>query len=359
MNEKDLLIKEEDINEKRKNERFAYILGIFTQFLWTINGLQLKDIQLKYKDVFTLNSVIFWRCVPVVIFSYLTCYYKNIRITPHSEIKHLTWFYFRSLGNYFYVVFNIKVLSYFRLSTSRVFLSCQPLITIFLSIIFLSEKFHYRYLIGILVGIFGSALIALNDKKPQSKVTIIEDNMTHGLICALLLLLIAALSSVGQKMITKDGMPVQVQNFYLGIYNGLPGLIVSIFQWHFGLNNLNYIFYCVFNGLVFLAAHYLTSVCYKYIDISKFLPVTYLVVVFTFIVSVTVLGEPIFLGDVLGACMIIAFQFYNLTYPPYLNKEINEDDNKNNFLNKINENNNERISDEYVINRISIESDKN
>ena len=80
---------------------------------------------------------------------------------------------------------------------------------------------------------------------------------------------------------------------------------------------------------------------------------------FTFIVSVTVLGEPIFLGDVLGACMIIAFQFYNLTYPPYLNKEINEDDNKNNFLNKINENNNERISDEYVINRISIESDKN
>ena len=183
--------------------------------------------------------------------------------------------------------------------------------------------------------------------------------MTHGLICALLLLLIAALSSVGQKMITKDGMPVQVQNFYLGIYNGIPGLIVSIFQWHFGLNNLNYIFYCVFNGLVFLAAHYLTSVCYKYIDISKFLPVTYLVVVFTFIVSVTVLGEPIFLGDVLGACMIISLQFYNLTYPPYLNKEINEDDNKNNFLNKINENNNERISDEYVINRISIESDKN
>ena len=336
MNEKDLLIKEEDIKEKRKNERFAYILGIFTQFLWTINGLQLKDIQLKYKDVFTLNSVIFWRCVPVVIFSYLTCYYKNIRVTPHSEIKHLTWFYFRSLGNYFYVVFNIKVLSYFRLSTSRVFLSCQPLITIFLSIIFLSEKFHYRYLIGILVGIFGSALIALNDKKPQSKVTIIEDNMTHGLICALLLLLIAALSSVGQKMITKDGMPVQVQNFYLGVYNGLPGFIVCLFQFKFGFDDINYIFYSLFNGIVFLAGHYLTSVCYKYIDISKFLPVTYLVVVFTFIVSVTVLGEPIFLGDVLGACMIIAFQFYNLTYPPYLNKEINEDDNKNNFFNKIN-----------------------
>ena len=355
MIEKNPSLNEEDIIQKRKGERFAYILGIFTQLFWTINGLQLKDIQLKYKDIFTLNSIIFWRCVPVVIFSYFTCYYKNIPITPHREIKHMTWFLFRNLGNYIYVLLNIKVLSYFRLSTSRVFLSCQPLITIFLSIIFLSEKFYFRYLLGILVGIVGSALIALNDKKPQSKVTIIEDNMSKGLICAIFLLLVSALSSVGQKMITKDGMPVQVQNFYLGVYNGFPGLIMCLIQRQFGFNNINYINYCVFNGFIFLAAHYLTSVCYKYIDISKFLPVTYLVVVFTFILSVTVLGEPIFFGDVLGACLIIGFQFYNLTYPPNINKEI-DDESKINFLDKMDSNNNERISEDIIINRISINS---
>ena len=159
-------------------------------------------------------------------------------------------------------------------------------------------------------------------------------------------------------MITRDGMPVQVQNFYLGIYNGLPGLFVSLFQRHLGLNNLNYIFYCLFNGIVFLAAHYLTSVCYKYIDISKFLPVTYLVVVFTFILSVTVLGEPIFVGDVLGACLIIGFNFYNLSYPPDVKKTLDEGS-KNNFLEKMKENNNERISENYIINRISIDSDSN
>ena len=362
MNSKNLLIKEEskeetDILIKRKNERFAYILGIFTQFVWTINGLQLNDIQLKYKDVFTSNSVIFWRCLHVVIFSYMTCYYKNIRITPHREIKHLIWFYFRSLGNYFFVLLNIKVLSYFRLSTSRVFLSCQPLITIFLSIIFLSEKFHFRYLIGIVVGIIGSALIAFNDQKPQSKVTIIQDNIYQGLVYAFLLLVISALSSVGQKMIIKDGMPVQVQNFYLGVYNGLPGFIACLFQFKFGFNDINYVFYSLFNGIVFLAGHYLTSVCYKYIDISKFLPVTYLVVVFTFIVAVAWLGEPIFLGDVLGAGIIIGFQFYNLSYPPDIKNENIMANDKIDFLQKINDN--ERISDEYVINRISVDSDTN
>lgn len=363
MHDKNSILTEDEIIQKRKNERFAYILGIFTQLVWTINGLQLKDIQLSYKESFSSNSVIFWRCVPVIISSYLTCYYKKIPITPHKEIKHIIWFYFRSLGNYFFVLLNIKVLSYFRLSTSRVFLSCQPLITIFLSIIFLSEKFYFRYLLGIVIGIIGSAMIALNDKKPQSKVTILEDNMTQGLIFAFLLLLVNSLASVGQKMITKDGMPIQVQNYYLGIYNGLPGFIMCLFEKHFGFNDIKYIFYSLFNGFVFLAGHYLTSICYMYIDISKFLPVTYLVVVFTFILSVIILEEPIFFTDIVGACLIIGFQFYNLTYPPKKGEE-NENNIKNKFIEKMNDNDNdnntnidnERHSSITIINRISLES---
>ena len=350
MSEKSSLLNEEEFIKKRKNERFAYLLGIFTQFVWSINGLQLKSIQPNFPEYYSLNSIIFWRCLPVVIISYLTCYYKNIRITPHKEIKHIIWFYFRSLGNYFFVLLNITVLSYFRLSTSRVFLSCQPLVTIFLSIIFLSEKFYIRYLLGILIGILGSSIIALNDKKPQSRSTIINDNMEKGLIYAILLLSIAAMASIGQKMITRDGMHVQVQNFYLGVYNGLPGLIICMYERHFGIKSLKYIFYCFSNGLVFLAGHYLTTICFQYIDISKFLPVTYLVVVFTFILSVTVLKEPLFFSDILGASFIIGFQFYNLMYPPKRNN-INEKDHliKEKFLND-----NEKDSENYIINRISV-----
>ena len=326
MSEKSSLLDEEQFIQKRKNERFAYILGIFTQLVWSINGLQLKSIQPYFPESYSLNSIIFWRCLPVIVISYLTCYYKNIRITPHREIKHIIWFYFRSLGNYFFVLLNITVLSYFRLSTSRVFLSCQPLLTIFLSIIFLSENFYYRYLFGILIGLFGSSIIALNDKKPESRTTIINDNMSKGFIFAILLLITMALASIGQKMITRDGMVVQVQNFYLGVYNGLPGFIMCIYENFFGLNNIKYIIYCISNGFVFLAGHYLTTICYKYIAISKFLPVTYLVVVFTFILSVTILKEPLFFSDILGASLIIGFQFYNLKNPPKRNK-LNENDN--------------------------------
>ena len=354
MSEKSSLLNDDELNQKRKNERFAYILGIFTQLVWSINGLQLKSIQPNFPESYSLNSIIFWRCLPVIVISYIECYYKGIRITPHREIKHIVWFYFRSLGNYFFVLLNITVLSYFRLSTSRVFLSCQPLVTIFLSIIFLSETFYFRYLFGILIGLLGSSITALNDKKPQSKTTIINDNMSQGLIYAALLLITMALASIGQKMITRDKMPVEVQNFYLGFYNGLPAFIMCIYEKHFCFNDIKYILYCISNGLVFLAGHYLTSICYKYIAISKFLPVTYLVVVFTFILSITILREPLFFTDILGACFIIGFQFYNLTYPPKRNNVEDNNINKEKILNNFDKNN--RNSDNFVINRISIDS---
>ena len=92
----------------------------------------------------------------------------------------------------------------------------------------------------------------------------------------------------------------------------------------------------------------MTTICYKYITISKFLPVTYLVVVFTFILSVTVLGEPLFFSDIFGASIIIGFQFFNLMNPPKRNTDNSEV--KENFLNELNNN---RDSDIYVINRIS------
>ena len=356
MSEKSSLLNEEEFIIKRKNERFAYILGIFTQFVWSINGLQLKSIQPHFPKSYSLNSIIFWRCLPVIIISYFTCYYKKIRITPHKEIKHIVWFYFRSLGNYFFVLLNITVLSYFRLSTSRVFLSCQPLVTIFLSIIFLSENFYFRYLFGIVLGLIGSSIIALNDKKPESRTTVENKDMGKGIIFAILLLITMALASIGQKMITRDGMVVQVQNFYLGLYNGLPGLIMCIYEGHFGFNDIKYILYCVSNGFVFLAGHYLTTICYQYIAISKFLPITYLVVVFTFILSVSILREPLFFSDIFGACIIIGFQFYNLMYPP---KRITGDEKDNKlvkekFLNELDKNNSDK--DFKVINRISIDS---
>ena len=158
-------------------------------------------------------------------------------------------------------------------------------------------------------------------------------------------------------MMANEKMPPDVQNFYLGFYNVLPGLIMCIYQGHFALGHIKYVLSCMSNGFLFYLANYCTSVCYKYIDISKFIPVTYLNIVFTFLLSVFILGEPLFFTDLVGAILIIGFQFWNISYPIESGtprKEKNNDGDKNlndkeQFIKNMDEE-----GDEYIeINRIS------
>ena len=336
MSEDSSLLSEKELDQKRRNERFAYLLGVVTQFLWALNSFQMKTYNPMYPECFSNNSVIFWRSIPVMVIGYCLCKYRNIRITPHSEVKHIFWFYVRHLGNYFSVILNLTVLSYFRLSTSRVFFCCQPILVIFLSIIILNEKFYNRYIIGIIVCFTGSALIVLNDKKPQSKTTILHDNIYAGLFFAVLFLLSLSINTIGQKMMAKEKMPPDVQNFYLGFYNILPALFMCLKQGYFAFGHTKYILYCMSNGFLFYLANYCTSVCYKYIAISKFIPVTYLNIVFTFLLSIFALGEPLYFTDLVGATLIIGFQILNITYPPGTNMhEHNDINHKDLFLNNM------------------------
>ena len=127
---------------------------------------------------------------------------------------------------------------------------------------------------------------------------------------------------------------------------------MCIYYRHFAITDIKYILYCMSNGVLFYIANYFTSVCYKYIAISKFLPVTYLNIVFTFFLSITALNEPIFFTDIIGAVLIVGFQFLNITFPPG-RKNLNNND-KDNFLNNLNDS--ERESASIEINRISYES---
>ena len=329
----------ETLAKKRKYENYAYILGIFTQIVWAINNLQLKTFQAYYIDVFTNNSAVFWRSLPLPIIAYVICKKNNIRITKHSEVKHMIWFLFRNFGNYLTISLGIKLFSYFRLSTGSVISGCAPIFVILLSVMFLGEKFYWRYLIGVLICILGSSIIVFNDKKPQARQTILDDNIYMGILVAITQVILLALNFTGQKVLVNEKMDKNVQNFHLGMYNTIPALILCIFDFNFGFKSIKYVLYCISNGFVFYLGNYLTSICLRYVAISKFQPITYFALVFTFVIADVILGEVIYFTDVIGALFIIGFQFYNMKVP--LNSRNNENNNeelKNNFLKKNDEN---------------------
>ena len=306
----------EQLLDKRKNEKFAYILAIITQVLWALNGVQMKTFRNFFPDYYSDNTVLFWRMFLVTIFGYSVCKYKKVHIQSHSELKHLYWFLMRNATAYIFIICWIKMYKYFRVSTISVIGGVTPLIIIILSVFLLSEKFYMRYILGVGLCIIGSAIIIFNDRKPQSKAQIIDDNVFIGIIFGIGNISLVSLSVVAQKVLTKEGMDIDLQNYYFGLYNSVPAFIFSVLFGEFSLRNIKYILYISSNGLIFYLANYLNTISFKYIAVSKLQPISYLCIVFTFIFSAILLGEPVFFSDIIGAAIIISFQYFNFTNPP-------------------------------------------
>ena len=332
-------LNDEQLKEKRHKEKIGAIIGIISQFIWAVNSIQLKTYKTFFPLYFSNNSLVFWRSLPIWVLGYFFCKQKKIRIKPLSAIHHKFWFTVRSFGNYISIYLWIKILSYFRVSTSQVISGCYPVLVIILSTIFLKEKFYFRYIIGIFVCIFGSSLIVLNEKNPNSSKIKLNDNKIAGLSFALCHLVMSSLSGLGQKVLCKEKLSPDEQNYYLGMYNTLPALFFCLIERHFGFGSILYILYGISNGFfIFYLGNYLQTISMEYMAVSKYMPLTYMCTVFIFILGFILLGEMIYLTDILGAGLIISFQIYNLYYPP--GRMINTDDKKKISSIKLLDNNN-------------------
>ena len=168
-------------------------------------------------------------------------YKNNLRLTPLNEVKNKFWFYLRSCGNYFIIVLWIIELSYFRVSTCQSFSNCNPIIILFLSTFILKEPFYIRYVFGVFISLIGTLMIVYNDKK--EKTDKIKNKTSFyifvGVTIALTHMTFVAFSNFGQKLLCKEKMMPEVQNFYLGLFNSIPAFVVMLIEKK--LDYLNYI----------------------------------------------------------------------------------------------------------------------
>ena len=81
------------------------------------------------------------------------------------------------------------------------------------------------------------------------------------------------------------------------------------------LDNIKYILYVMTNAPIFYLANYYNAEALKYISINKLNPITYLTIVFVFILGYFLLGEKVYLTDIIGSVIIIGFQLYNIYVP--------------------------------------------
>ena len=300
------LLTVEELKRKRAKERFGYIIGILSQLVWALNSIQIKTYEPWFPKSFSNNSLLLWRSIPIWILGYYFCKSKHIYIKPVKEIHHKFWFFFRSFGNYIGVYLWVRMFSYLRVSTGQVITNCFPIVVIFLSVIYLHEKFYW----------------------PGTKKLVVNDNLFAGIMFSLAHLLFEGLSCLGQKIMCIEKLEADLQNYYLGMFNALPALLFCIIERHFGLNDIYYVLYAISNGLcLFYLANYLQTISMENLSAAKFMLVSYMCIVFIFILGFLLLHETVYFTDAFGAGMIIAFQIYNYYYPPGV--QIKEDDKNN------------------------------
>lgn len=314
--------------EQKRNELIGVLLVLSNTFLQALGNLLLKWTQKRYAEIYHNVPFIVIRGCAIVIVSISSATIQNERILRPNEITCKAAILARTHFNLFSVVFLYSAMWYIRVTTINIIQALQPLLITLLGFWFLKEKFHWRYIIGVVVCIIGSFIIILNEKKTDASIHIKGETTNHdsegfmgfkkgtliGVFFGFCNIVFNSSMQMTNKILANVRLPVNTQQFYVGltfiVYGGIYIIITGVFEWSIG-----YLFWAGLQGVFTYTYNFLLFHAYKKIDLSKSAAILYARLVFVILLSNAVVGEPVFFTDIIGACFIICFMVYNICYP--------------------------------------------
>jgi drug/metabolite transporter (DMT)-like permease len=339
------LIEKEDFENDLKKEshkaRRSIMLFLLSAITLGFNTFHIKLTSKLFPQSFSPNSFMAWRSVCVFVVSIVLIRQLGITVKPIREINNKFWFFQRTLGNYFSFYFFISCMLYLRASTASCFNSMYPPVVLIFSIFILKEKFHTRYLIGLLLCICGAFLIILNERPKHGHPITISDNtymgdnvplnstadtaaapseqldylsLVKGTSFGCVHVLIVSLNIIANKIVGKELSHVE-QCYYLGISNIIMGVSSTLFAANVENFNPFYFFFAFLNGFIFYIATYLMNESFKGMELSKLTPMSYLNTLTVFFLGVLFLNESFNSTDILGSLCIISFNLFNALNP--------------------------------------------
>ena len=307
-------------NQTLKMEKAGILYCLLAQFLWTENSVYLKFLTQYFKGLFKNKTYLFARGLMLIFLSYCLGKYKTGKIYKLSELspKMIKLILLRGNANYLSLAVWVVATKYLRVSTCQILNCLTPIIIIFLSIIFLNEKFYSRYVFGIIFGIIGSSITILNEKKATETKNKKENSGSSeiligvfGVFCSMIF---NAINNITNKKLTNNKIPVSTQLFYVGLIHSFYSFLWVLFTLDFDYT-LKYFIMSMFHAVLFFMGNYFFNKGIQIIDLSKSSLIQYSKVVFVFILSVIFLGQKIFLTDIIGSVIIVSFMIYHIMNP--------------------------------------------
>jgi drug/metabolite transporter (DMT)-like permease len=320
------------------SEKTAFLVFLLSNIIFGLGAFHIKFISKQYPNDFNSNGFLVWRSLGLWTLGIFMIKAKtNEHIIKIWEVKNKFWFIVRTAGNYFAVMFFVLSMMELRAATVSCISAMHPILVLVFSIIILKDKFYIRYLFGLLLCFSGAVLIIGNEKKPpqphiEDIITPFDDEIApivdiassemdvlrfiRGIAFGGFHLILLALVVIGLKVIAVEKISANVQCLYLGLINMSIGFVSHCLHPMFRVSfNPGFVFACYCNGGSFFLGTTLYVEAIKGVSINKVSPLSYFGTLTVFFMGVVVMGEPVFLTDMIGSSLIIAFNAYNSLVP--------------------------------------------
>ena len=308
--------------KRLSRERFGMFLGLIGTFFLSLNCFYAKVIIRTYPNDFDSIEFLFMRGLSIVIYGIIHTYYTKQKILPINELPLKLWFLIRANANFFYNAFSISALWYLRASTVQIIILLSPLLVLVLSYFMLKEPLYMRYLVGGIMCVGGSMIIILNEKKSPNKSNNSKDKSNNsnqfgvfiGVILSLISVFFYAIINIASKILASHRVSLNNQMIYIGAANMIYSFVYIIFKRKICLK-LGYLIMCIFHGSFF----YIYYICYnralQLAQVNKIVIITYLQIVFVFLLANLFLGEGIYSTDIIGTILMMSYMIYNVLNP--------------------------------------------
>lgn len=323
MSEKSKITIEEDCFEKnqkqkikKKDEFIGIIYSIITQLIWTINSINLKYFINSNPTIFKNKTFLFPRGLTTIIISLIMGKIRDGKIYSFTffDSSVQKCILVKANLSFFAMCFWTIAVSYLRITTCQVISSLSPILVITFSVLFLKEKFHYRYLLGIITGTVGSIIIIFDEKKIQENQP--NSNIKEyiiGVISIIMNIVLSSFNNIANKYNAKR-VSIYTQMLYLGIFHSVYSLLWMTFTWDFDYN-LKYFFGCALHSILFFLGNIFYNLSLSKLSMSKYSILQYSKFVFAFILGWGVLKEDVLMNDMFGTTMIGGFLIFDIMFP--------------------------------------------
>lgn len=309
-------------NNSTKNESKGLIYTAIAIALFGFSNFQMKLSRMWFPDTFDESSYIILRSAPICLISYYFIKQNNEEILNFNKIHNKFWFIIRMISNFFSTFFYLPAVIYLRAATASTILSMYPIISLILAVFILKEKFHLRYLVFTFIGFLCSFMMIINDKNNEaSKSSEININIDSdsdasiifgiviGSIYAILAMFMVSLIVTTTKILINDRIDFRNQMFYIGLSNTVLGCFSALLMFRINVN-IFFILAGFMNSATFYFALYYMTVGLENVDSAKTSPLAYIGIIVNFVLGAVILGEPVFVTDVIGSLMIVGCNVY-------------------------------------------------